>query len=162
MLTRPLVRRLLLTLAALALSVGAASALSPGWVRSAGLDVWNVPRLERAVNEAAEQNRQLDEEDAEIRHRIREKEVLVAELIAGRTTLADVTARFLVLNHPYPEYTRMIRVSYPGSSDEERAARNVIAYTLPRVGDPSRRCAMASRLEAELQSIVDGRTGSAD
>jgi len=159
---RPLVRCLLLTLAALALSVGAASALSPGWVRSAGLDVWNMPRLERTVDEAVEQGRQLEDEDAEVRHRIRAKETLVEGLIAGRSTLAEVTSQFTALNQPYPEYMRMILVTYPGATDEEKAARNVIAYTLPRVRDTSRRCAVAGRLEAELQSMMDGRTESAN
>jgi len=161
-LKRPLVRCLLLTLAVLALSVGAASALSPGWVRSAGLDVWNVRQLEKVANEAAEQGRQLDEEDAEIRHRIRAKEVLVAELVAGRTTLAVVTSQFRALNEPYPEYQRMIRTHFPGATDEEKMARNVIAYTLPRVPDPSRRHALVRRLDSELHSMLGGRDESAN
>ena len=75
---------------------------------------------------------------------------------------AEVTSQFVTLNQAYPEYLRVIRTHYPGAKDEEKTARNVIEYTLPRVPDPSRRHALVRRLHAELRSMIGSHGESAN
>ena len=126
----------LLTLA-LALPVLAAGLLHPTWAKSAGVDVWNLSALKGEVRAAAGENSRLDAEDGQVQQRMAVKEALVAELIAGRTTLAEVTARFTEMNVTRPTYMAVIREAYPGATDQEKAARNVIGYASARV--PARR-----------------------
>jgi hypothetical protein len=138
-----------------------AAAVSPGWVRSFGLDVWSLPELHEEVAAAAEQSRELQAEDDDIQQRIVVKEALIADLIAGRTTLAEVTAQFLILNKARPEYMAVIRAHFPGSTDQEKVARNVIDYARPRVADPVRREQLVQRLEAELVRMPVAETRAA-
>ena len=86
--------------------------------------------------------------------RIEVKESIAWDLVAGRTTLADATARFMLLNEPYPYYLQMIRDTYPGSTDQERTARNVMDYTLGRVTDRRERERLAGRFEGELRTMI--------
>jgi hypothetical protein len=99
--------------------------------------------------------------DDVIRQRIEAKEAVVRELIAGRVTLPEATARFMALNQSHPEYLRMIRENYPGSSDEEKTARNVIDYSLGRTDDRGERDRLGRRLNAELRTLVNGQTPAA-
>ena len=157
MLSRSLVRRLLLVPVLVAAGLGGVFAASPAWARSVGLDVWNVSALARQQREAVERRAELTAAQAEISQRIGLKEAVVGELVAGRTTLADATAEFLALNESHPEYVAMIRDSYPGSTDEERTARNVIGYAVMRADNPVEYDRLSRRLDAELQAMLDGR-----
>jgi hypothetical protein len=146
-------------LAALAaLPVGAvvvAAGLAPGWAAAVGLDVWNVPALREEARAETERSEVLAAEDEDIRRRIEVKEALVADLIAGRAALAGVAARFLDLNEDRPEYMAAVRANYPGDTDLERTARNVIEYTAGRLAGepPARRAEVAERLESEFRAL---------
>lgn len=135
-------------LAALALLAG-----HPTLAKSIGADVWNVPALNDQLRESSDLNAQLDDEDEEVRHRIAMKEAIIGELIASRATLAETTAKFIELNAARPEYVTTIRATYPGATDEEKAARNVIAYALARA-PASGYEALSQRLDAELQQMT--------
>ena len=104
----------------------------PTLARSIGADVWNVPALNEQLRQSEDAREDLDAEDTEIRRRIAVKEALVAELIDGHVSLADVTARFLAINATRPHYMAAIRQSFPGATDQEKTARNVISYALAR------------------------------
>ena len=158
----PMVRRLIAVPVVLAGAVAVAFAANPAWARSAGLDVWNVSELSRQKEELAERHEELTAVDTDICRRIGAKEAVVRELIAGRTDLARATAEFVALNQPNPEYMRVIRETFPGSSDEEKMARNVIAYTLPRVENPGARARLARQLETELRALVNGQAPAAE
>lgn len=130
----------------------------PSWARSIGADVWNAHGLNKQVRTAASEEDRLTSEDDEVLHRIAIKESIISDLIAGRTTLADATERFTVLNEARPDYLTTVRDAFPGSTDQEKFARNVISFAVARVG-PHERAALSSRLEAELQqTIVLGAT----
>lgn len=139
--------------AALALPVFAAGLLHPTWAKSVGADVWNVPALNNEARAAISKNERLDAEDDQVRRRMAVKEALVAELIAGRTSLAEVTARFAEMNATRANYVALIRETYPGATDREKAARNVIDYVFSRV-PAAERAAVVRRLDAELQQII--------
>jgi len=147
--------RLGLAVVALGLPLLLAAAAHPSAARSAGLDVWNFPRLEREFDAATEQSRHLTDADADIQQRIAYKDVLITELIEGRATLPEVTSQFLVLNESHPEYMAVIRADYPGRTDQEKAARNVIGHVRARVTNPVERARGLGRLQAELEQMTD-------
>lgn len=103
-------------------------ALNAPSVRSAVVGVFQVGELREELNAEVELGESLELVNVEIQRRIAIKEGLVADLIAGRTTLACVAEQFLALNQGRPEYMRVIRVTYPGASDFEKSAHNVIGY----------------------------------
>ena len=85
------------------------------------------------------------------------KQALVNDLIAGRTTLAEVTAQFMLLNHDRQAAMDVIRRKFPGATDEEKTARNVIAFvdvTLS-LGSAIDRAVVRTRLAAELAAMLD-------
>jgi hypothetical protein len=141
----------------LALLVSAAVvAANPTWAAAIGLDVWNLPALRQCMETEDAKRRAFAYEDAELFRRMDLKDRLVAELIAGRTTLADVTEEFVALNRDRPGYTTTIRATYPGQTDEERTARNVLGYVSQRMGDlpPARQAEVMARLESEFARFV--------
>ena len=141
-------------LAALTLTVGVVHAVAPDWSRRMGFDVWNVPGLEEELAAADRDRDRLAVVDGTLMHRIAAKEATVAELIAGRTTLADVTAFFLSLNAERPDMLAILRATYPDGTDEHRTAMNVIDYVAQRVADADERDVIVCRLTAELAEAV--------
>jgi hypothetical protein len=128
-------------------------AIHPTLAQSLGVDVWNVSTLKAQLRATETENVRLAAEDEEVRDRIAIKEGLITDLIAHRTTLAEVTEQFIVLDASRPRYLEILRRAYPATTDREVMARNVIAYTLPRVA-PEERAAVSSRLEADLQQML--------
>lgn len=124
----------------------------PTLARSVGVDVWNVPELTAQLREAEGESERLDAEDDAIQHRIAIKETIIRELIAGRATLAEATAKFAEMNATRPGSMTMIRMSYPGTTDHEKTAYNVISYAVARVPHATR-SALSHRLDTELQRM---------
>lgn len=143
-------RRLVLVMATCSFSM---MSLNPTWVRSAGFDVWNLDRLKQDVRQTGDDSRDLTAIDGEVLSRIAVKEALVAELIDGRATLADVTDRFAALNQEHPVYMDVIRSNYEGRTDREKVARTVIAYASDRIGDADEQMQTVARLEVELAEM---------
>ena len=141
------------TMLVLALTAGL-FAPHAGWLASSGARAESDGPAVGTVEEEAAVARELEDEDAEVLQRLAVKEVLVGDLIAGRTSLMEVTAEFLHLNENRPECLLVIRASCPGDTDVEKTAHNVIDYTLPRVADSDRREELTRRLEAELADML--------
>ncbi len=143
-------RRVLIAAFALVLVV---LAFHPTWARAVGADVWNVPALQNQLHAEANEDERLGEEAELVHTRIMIKEGIVTNMLAGRITLAEATERFTVLNASRPRYLDAIRKEYPGATDEEKMARNVIGYALPRV-PANERDTVACRMEAELGQML--------
>lgn len=143
--------RLVLPVVALAAVV----VLHPTLARAAGIDFWNLADARAALAAEADHAAELADRDDVVMRRIVIKEGLAEELVAGRTDLATVAARFLELSADEPAYLDALRTSVRGDSDLERAARNVIEYTERRVTDPAALAALRTRLEAELARLQD-------
>jgi hypothetical protein len=131
----------------------AALAAHPSLARTIGVDVWNVPALKEQVRDAAVVEDRLADEDDEVMRRIAVKEAIIADLIAERVTLSAATARFVEMNSTRPHYLAALRDSYPGATDGEKYARNVISFAVARV-NPADRAALSSRLEGELRQAL--------
>jgi hypothetical protein len=145
-------RRILLVLAVLVAAVVA----NPTWAAAIGIDVWNLPALHQGIETGAEQRREFDHKGVDVLRRIDLKDRLVADLIAGRSTLAEVTGEFLDLNRDRPGYLTALQANFPGQTDEERTARNVLFYVSHHVGhlSPADRAEVKARLESELARLV--------
>lgn len=128
-------------------------AVHPTWAKSIGADVWNVAALKDELRATQLDNARLECEDEQVRYRIALKESLIKDLIAERATLADVSGQFATLDATRPAYMDVLRKAYPGGTDQEVVARNVIAYTLARVA-PGDRATVSSRLEADLRKML--------
>lgn len=98
----------------------------------------------------------------EILHRIAIKNQLIAELIAGRTTLDEVTQKFLVMNQSHSEYMSSIRAAYPGDTDEEKTAHNVLGYIRAELErePPARRAEVFGRLRAQFEAAYPVGSGA--
>ncbi len=92
----------------------------------------------------------LDARREELLARIAYKEDLVNRLVAGQTTLDEVTAEFLRLNRGGPVLD-LIRTQYPGSSDEEKTARNVLEYVRQRRLPADQNARVMARLRQEFE-----------
>ncbi|WP_439630454.1 hypothetical protein [Gemmata sp.] len=132
-----------------------AAVASSGWAASAMLRVCH-PRIAALdTREDEELGHRLDAIDFELRRQIQIKEVLLGELIEGRATLADVSAQFLAMNRNSTASMTVIRKEYPGETDEEKSAYNVITFANAELsrGCPVRKAEVLARLNAEFEAL---------
>lgn len=101
-------------------------------------------------------------EDEERLHRTALKQEAIEDLLNGRLTLAEAVERFEMLSAS-PEAQTNMRLSVRGSTDEERALKQVLAFARIRAAqEPKRFDAALARLEAEanLPAAAPGEPGS--
>ena len=87
-----------------------------------------------------------------INARIQIKDMLIEELVAGRTSLVEVASRFRVLNQDVKECEIVMKARYPGVPEEERAARNVIDFVRVRDMSPCDKAEVLHRLQSEFEA----------
>jgi hypothetical protein len=139
----------------LALTVGLVSLAAPKWTEEVGLDIWDVPALQKEIETEANLGLDLNLEIEESKSRLELKEQLIANLRAGRITLKEVTAAFLTLNESQPVSMFLIRSIYQGATDEEKTARNAIAFAIQRKSDsPARETEVLARLLTEFRELT--------
>src|SRR5579883_1179618 len=80
-----------------------------GLATAAGVDVWNLSDLERVLEEEEQAGDRYDAEYGPLADRIRVKDDVTADLLAGRLTLAAATDRFLEHNGENPHTTTLLR-----------------------------------------------------
>lgn len=151
--------RLMVAFVVVALVIPVAAALTNcAWAKSVGINVLGGSQQDELSIET-EESHDLDAESAEVRRRIDVKDALIQNLIAGRTTLAEVTAQFLALDENRPAYMAVLRNNQPGATDEEKMARNVISYTHSSLNERSliQKAVVLARLEAELHHLATGQ-----
>ncbi len=100
--------------------------------------------------EMTDQSRSLDRQRAIVAARVEYKEALMTELAAGRTTLAAVAAAFLRANRDDAVCVELVLAKYPGRSDEEKSARNVLDYAAGWGMSAGAKRAFLARLGAEF------------
>jgi hypothetical protein len=125
-----------------------------GLAAAAGVDVWNLPGLERQLAEHERVEARLEAQCELSVARIAVKEALIADLAAGRATLAGVTDRFQELNRDRPETLVMLRQIYRIPDARELTARNVLDFVAQRpFPSPAARAAVTRRLTAEFARL---------
>jgi hypothetical protein len=132
------------------------------WGAALVLDMFRTQSVREEIKQELELRDNLELTNREIHRRIGIKESLVAALIAGRTTLAAVTEQFLVLNQLRPEYMMVIRLTWPGNTDEEKTAHNVIAYVSSGLHTypVEQQAEVSARLNAELACLTTSATAT--
>jgi SpoVK/Ycf46/Vps4 family AAA+-type ATPase len=118
---------------------------------------WGHPSLQNETNETNGSIQQLEQTRVELHRSIEVKASIIAELLAARITLEEATEQFLILTTNRPKTMQMIRSRYPGKTDREKMARNVMEAT-QQLAEPHERDALRDRLEAELQQMLTGST----
>ncbi len=118
------------------------------WVRAASRSL--IPGTEQESIDAARVGRALDDERERILQHNEIKRYLGAELVAGRISLAEAVEGFLAADEGCPKSLAVLRNMFPGRSDRERAARNVITWARCG-GEPQPD--LITRLEAEFRSL---------
>lgn len=108
------------------------------------------PVTARDLDDVRNTEQGLDDERHDLLQRITLKRLMSYELMAGRVSLAEATDGFLAADEGCPKSLAVLRKMFPGRSDRERAARNVIAWA--HCGDEPRPNLVA-RLEAEFRSL---------
>jgi hypothetical protein len=103
--------------------------------------------------EVAARTEELNAAQALVNQRIELKEQLIAQLIEGRLSLEAVAAEFLRINQESWPCLRAVRDNFPGATDEEKSARNVIYYALGRARSPVHKKELQVRLEREFQQL---------
>jgi hypothetical protein len=111
-----------------ALLIVAVVMAKPGSREEVSDDEWkNADPETRAIRD------QMDSKQQSVSQRIAYKEALITELIAGRTTLHEVSQEFLALNREVPSAMFVLRWKFQVESDEEVSALNVIDFVTDRV-----------------------------
>jgi hypothetical protein len=119
-------------------------------------------RLRASLDTLAEEANAMDVDRDAILARMALKRVLVNDLVDGRVTLAEATGRFLALNRQHPAYMSAIRGDYPGRTDEESQARNLVANVLTWLDDPNDWPGVRERLGAEFRELFPDPATDAD
>ena len=133
----------------------ATAAVGTTWTTTVGVDVWNLPDLHEEARASSDQSDVLEAEYMEASQRIRVKEEMISSLIAGRSNLAEVATQFTVMNEGYENHLIVMRLLYPGATDQEKMLWNVLDYVYHRLADlPAwHRLTVMARLQDELQFL---------
>jgi len=95
---------------------------------------------------------QLAARQAEIRSRIDYKEGLMLELTQRRLSIFEVAEEFLRVNQNDVTIMSIMRCAYPGESDAERSAYNVLDFVRSRPMDPCERASLLAEFEAQIRT----------
>lgn len=139
---------------------GLVAAERAGWAAAAGVDVWNLPGLEREMAEQELADARLDAEYEAVAVRMATKDALTRDLVEGRSTLAETAARFRVLNADHPATMAVLRQVYGAGDPRELTARNVLDYVaLHPFPSPAARAAAVRRAAAEFARLFPSAGG---
>jgi hypothetical protein len=119
---------------------------------SSGLDFWHVPELQSRIRATERSDAELELQSEQAMRRIALREEVVSELVSGRISFADAARRFAQINRTDPAAMRFARLTQPGNTDEERAARQLIAHV--RALGTRRSVDLAADLECELDARI--------
>lgn len=100
----------------------------PSAAEEAGLDVWHVVDDERRIRAAEESNRAFDRATEESARRIAARDEVKRDLAEGRLTFAEAAARFTQINRSDPRATVYARRFYPGRTEADVAARQLVQH----------------------------------
>ena len=148
-------RHILLPLVFVGISSAMVAILRPGWASTAGLDVWNLPELERNLIAEQQNFEELNQRNVCINARILAKEQVIGDLVAGRLTLLKAAALFRRLNTEIFDYPETTPPDYfPGRTENERLCNQVLRWATAMTyhWTPSHAEEILCRLKAELEA----------
>jgi hypothetical protein len=148
--------RLLVSLILLAASFAGVSSAQPEWMKSLGL-AWASFEEEAEEQALAEK---LERKAVIVQHRLAAKKGIIDQVIDGQISLLKAAALFRALNESPEDCQDPYRLVWRGGSDGEKLCRQVISWTEHQLrgrtgSDGSQATALLSRLEAELQELLE-------
>jgi hypothetical protein len=90
-------------------------------------DAWRLEDYRSGIEEADESSRELERKVQVVIRRNAMKQETMQDLLDGRITFADAAVRFAQINRQHlqrPVYSQL----YPGRTEEDRAARQLVQY----------------------------------
>jgi hypothetical protein len=144
--------RITLFVAGFILTVGLCPVIAPDWSRKIGLDYGPLPGLERASATSQTKKWTWLADAIDIDQEKAVKDTLVADLVAGRLTLAQVTDDFMLIAEREPDRLPAIRCLFAGETDRERVARSVLLYARKRA-ESEKSEEVVGRLDGEFQAM---------
>ena len=124
-----------------------------GWLSDTASAFAEAEDLRQVLRDEEEIAAHLQAQTLATKARVETKLAMIEELIAGRATLEQAAQLFRELNAAYPHYFEMMRVSYPGLSDNELVCRNVIDYCSAALENRPERTAVLTRLDDEFSAM---------
>jgi len=105
-----------------------------------------------SVEENTDTARRLNRRQADLRARIDYKESLMVGFVGGEYTLKQVAREFARVNADDETTLHMMRCGYPGETDEEKAAHNVLDFLKARQLPEAELAAILQRGRTQLDS----------
>jgi len=99
---------------------------NPEWVADAGLDFWNLPRLNGEMDRLQRHGEELEQQARAVMLRLNTKMDIVDEVYNCNLTLSEAALRFRNLNQANPKFIEHARALRPECSDDELQYWNVI------------------------------------
>ncbi len=125
----------------------------PDWPADTGLDLWNVPSLHAEIEQRQQRDNELDAELRATEQRMACKNEIALDLVDGRITLREAIAAFRAANASNRYFSTVMRLRYPGASEDEMQAHNVLDTALGVLDDHPRRDEILARLGADIEAL---------
>jgi hypothetical protein len=155
-----------LTRCALAVLVllGALAVLSgvrPQWTAALGLEWGDLPGLVKILVNEHRREEAIMRRAEVVARRVADKSEVTIDLVAGRITLLEATARFRKVDKDTGAYVKYPTDLYPGATEEERLCRQVIAWAGYERGGTAGD-ALVPRLNEELRQHLRDHHGKVE
>jgi hypothetical protein len=130
-----------------------ATSVWPTWANDLGLDVWNVPAMARQMENDKSHMADMEEADQAILRRMQVKDVIIGEVIAGRTGLLEAAVQFKALHSDDTCFHQMLSLYFEGRNPDERLCNCVREFVRQRLREvnPSRGEEISAALEREFR-----------
>ena len=125
-------------------------AFDPTSAEAAGMDVWNIGRLEVELRESNARGSRLNAEHATNQAQIEVNQSILYDVINGKRTLAEAANQLWKMNQDSPGYTDFIPKARRGPTMLAKVAHNIIVRASQELHEkPTGRRALIARLRAE-------------
>ena len=130
-----------------------ACVISPSWAKHVGLDVWNLPSLQKDLKVVVDRDAALDEQHEQLLGELEFGDYLASRLIDGTMTLAQATNDLEpILRHRHG-FETTCEFHYRVHTLRQGTARNLIIRVESLTSTDSRWPCISERLEAEFVAI---------
>jgi len=159
-----MIRRAVLLLALTVLGGVALAVFRPAWASALGLDLWNLPQLERRLADQERRKEELQTKARVLNVRIAAKEEVIYELLDEQLTLLEAAASFRKLDADSEVYAGRSSDSFRGKTEGERSCRQVLQWVRVQTQDwePDQAEKLVARLEAELEAHLASHGGEVE
>jgi hypothetical protein len=136
---------------AAALAVGAAFSCQ----NLDGQGLGGVPDSLAQIEENRQIGKEIDDRHRRVLERMKAKDAIAEDLIAGKLTLVEAAARVRDLPDGMPGWMNLLPPEELGANDDETLCRHVIGWAQTVLADrPEKAAAVGRRLDAELREHV--------